>query len=70
MAEQNPGKMIQMPNIHAPPLPLPAVFGTALHSFGTDSLILDVLAEHQDKTDTVQHLISSQTQNKTSFSST
>ena len=68
MAEQNLGKMIQMPNTHALPLHLPAVFGTALHSFGTDSLILDVLAEHQDKTDTV--LISSQTQNKTSFSST
>ena len=59
MAEQIPGKMIQMPNIHAPPLPLPAAFGTALHSFGTDSLIPDVLAEHQDKTDTVQHARSS-----------
>lgn len=62
MAEQNPGKMIQMPNIHDLPLPLPAEFGTALHSFGTDPLIPDVLPEHQDKTDTVQHARSSHLQ--------
>ena len=47
MAEPNPGKIFQMPNIYAPPPPLPPAFGTALYPPGTDPLIPYVPAEHQ-----------------------
>ena len=47
MAEPNPDKMIQMPNIYAQPPPLHPAYGTTLYPLCTDPLIPYVPAEHQ-----------------------